>query len=327
MPARVQWRRSHFDEEIEMKIGLQIPWFDWPGSPQNIGTKLVEIANAAENARFSSLWVMDHFFQVGQGFGPPEAPVLEGYSTIAFLAAVTHHVKLGVMVTGNIYRHPGILIKTVTTLDVLSGGRAYLGIGTGWYKREAKGLGVPLPQSTPEFIERLEETLQIARHMWKGDQSPFRGKYYQLDEPINSPPQLSQPHPPILIGGEGEKRMLRLVAKYGDACNFQLGTPLEGHALWLRERYQKRKEDLTRKLIVLKEHCDKVGRCYDDIERTVLGTIKLAPGAMSPTEIVDLCQELAEIGIQHVIFNMPNAHEIEPLEIFGRDVIPQVTNE
>ena len=309
-----------------MKIGLQIYHFDWPGSPRNIGKKLAEIARIADSAGFSSLWVMDHFFQVGSAFGPPEAPMLEGYSTMSYLAAVTQQIKVGLMVTGNFYRHPGILIKTVTTLDVLSGGRAYLGIGAGWYEREAKGLGVPFPSTWTERFERLEETLQIVNHMWKGNQSPFKGKYYRLEEPINSPQPLSQPHPPILIGGEGEKKMLRLVAKYGDACNFQLGTPLKDFEcpLWLRERYQKREEILTRKLEKLKEHCDKVGRSYNDIERTVIGTIKLAPKAMQPAEVVELCQGLAEIGFQHVIFNMPNVHEIEPIKIIGQEVIPQV---
>jgi F420-dependent oxidoreductase-like protein len=309
-----------------MKIGLQIYHFDWPGSPQNIGAKLVEIAKTADSEGFYSLWVMDHFFQVGQGFGLPEAPMLEAYSTMSYLAAVTQQIKVGLMVTGNFYRHPGILVKTVTTLDVLSGGRAYLGIGAGWYEREAKGLGVPFPSSKRELIERLEETLQIAKHMWRGDQSPFEGKYYQLAEPINSPQPLSQPHPPILIGGEGEKKMLRLVAKYGDACNFHLGTPLKEYALWLRERYQNREEDLTRKLNVLKDHCNRVGRSYDDIERTVLGTIKLAPKAMQPAEVVELCQGLAEMGFHHVIFNMSNVHEIEPIKIIGQEVIPQVAD-
>jgi len=308
-----------------MKIGLQIYHFDWPGSPRNIGKKLAEIARIADSAGFYSLWVMDHFFQVGQGYGPLEAPMLEGYSAISYLAAVTQQIKVGLMVTGNFYRHPGILIKTVTTLDILSGGRAYLGIGAGWYEREAKGLGVPFPP-VRERVERLEETLQIAKHMWRGDQSPFKGRYYQLDEPINNPQPLSQPHPPILIGGEGEKKMLRLVAKYGDACNFQLGTPLKQYASWLRERYQNRKEDLTRKLDKLKEHCNKVGRSYDDIERTVLGTIKLTPDAMSAEELVEICRELAEMGFQHVIFNMPNVHEIKPVKIIGQEVIPQVAD-
>ena len=310
-----------------MKIGLQIYHFDWPGSPRNIDTKLVEIATTAENAGFTDLWVMDHFFQVGSAFGPPEAPMLEGYSTISYLAAVTRQIKLGLLVTNNIFRHPGVLVKTVTTLDVLSGGRAYFGIGAGWYEREAKGLGIPFPP-VHERIERLEETLQITKRMWKGDPTPFEGKYYQLDEPINNPPPISQPHPPILIGGEGEKKTLRLVATYGDACNFQLGTPLKDfeYPPWLTVRYQKHEEILTRKLEKLKEHCYKLGRPYDDIERTVLGTIKLAPDAMSSTEVVDLCQGLAKIGFQHIIFNMPNVHEIEPIEMIGKEIIPQVAD-
>ena len=307
-----------------MKIGLQIPRFDWPGSPKNIGSKLVEMASAADKAGFYSLWVMDHFFQVAQGYGPPEDPMLEGYATISYLAAATKKIKLGLMVTGAPYHHPGILIKTVTTLDVLSGGRAYFGVGAGWYWQEARGLGVPFPKSIRELVERLEETLQIAKHMWKGDQSPFKGKYYQLDEPINNPLPLSQPHPPILIGGEGEKKMLRLVAKYGDACNFHLGTRLLGYSPSSQERYEKRKERLTRKLAVLREHCGTFGRSYGDIERTVLGAIKLAPDAHTSTEIIELCRELAELGFHHVIFNMPNDYEIEPIRKIGREIIPIV---
>ena len=307
-----------------MRIGLQIPRFNWPGSPKNTGSKLVEIATAAENAGFYSLWVMDHFFQVAQGYGPPEDPMLEGYSTISFLAAVTQKVKLGLMVTANPYRHPGVLVKTVTTLDVLSGGRAYLGIGTGWYEWEARALGIPFPLSWRERFERLEETLKIAKHMWKGNQSPFTGKYYQLTEPVNCPSPLSQPHPSILIGGEGEKKTLWLVAKYGDACNFQLGTRLKGYAPWMEERYKNRREQLTRKLKILKEHCDRIGRPYNEIERTVLGAIEIAPSAQTSTEIIQLCQELTEIGIHHVIFNMPNDHEIEPIRRIGREIIPFV---
>jgi F420-dependent oxidoreductase-like protein len=309
-----------------MKIGLQIPRFDWPGSPRNIGTKLVEIAKTADSVGFSSLWVMDHFFQVGYGYGPPEAPMLEGYSTISYLAAVTQTIKVGLEVTGNFYRHPGILIKTVTTLDVLSGGRAYLGIGAGWYEREAKGLGFPFPPTWTERFERLEETLQIAKHMWRGDQSPFEGKYYRLEEPICSPQPLSQPHPPILIGGDGEKRTLRLVAKYGDACNLSLGSPLKDSSPRHNELYQNREERLKRKLKILRKHCGKVGRTYDNIERTVHGPIKLAPDAMNSSELVELCQELAEMEIQHVIFNMPNVHKIEPIKTIGQEVIPQVAD-
>ncbi|MFX0092416.1 MAG: LLM class F420-dependent oxidoreductase [Candidatus Hodarchaeota archaeon] len=308
-----------------MKIGLQVYHFDWSGSSQNIGFQLREIARTADRVGFASLWVMDHFFQVGQGFGPPEAPMLEGYSVMSYLAAVTQHIKVGLMVTGNIYRPPGILIKTVTTLDVLSGGRAYLGIGTGWYEREAKGLGVPFPSTRRELVERLEETLQIAKHMWKGNHSPFEGKYYQLAEPMNHPQPLSRPHPPILIGCEREKKMLRLVAKYADAVNLHLGTPLKEFWPAGRQWYEQRKERLTIKLAKLKQFCDEVGRSYEEIERTTLATIKLAPDAMNANEIIELCQELAEIGFQHIIFNMPNVHEITPLEIIGNEVIPTVT--
>ena len=315
-----------------MKIGLQIYYFEWPHSPQNIGAKLAEIAKTADNAGFSSLWVMDHFFQLGEGFGPPEitrieGPMLEGYSTISYLAAVTQKIKLGLMVTGNIYRHPGILIKTVTTLDVISGGRAYLGIGAGWNEREARGLGVPFPSNLDELIKRFEETLQIAKLMWSGNTSPFKGKYYQLDEPLNNPQPLSKPHPPIMIGmWKGGDRMLRLTAKYGDACNLQIGTSLKEFPPYINERYENRKEYLISKLDQLKKHCDKIGRPFEEIELTVLATIKLASDAMSRSEVVELCEELAQLGIQHVIFNMPNVHEIEPIKIIGQEVIPRVAD-
>jgi alkanesulfonate monooxygenase SsuD/methylene tetrahydromethanopterin reductase-like flavin-dependent oxidoreductase (luciferase family) len=315
-----------------MKVGLQIYYFEWPGSPGNSGKRLAEIAKTAESAGFHSLWVMDHFFQLGGGFGPPEitrveGPMLEGYSTISYLAALTQSVKLGLMITGNIYHHPGLLIKTVTTLDVLSGGRAYFGIGTGWNEREAKGLGVPFPPTLGELLGRLEETLQIAGHMWQGNTSPFKGKYYELGEPMNYPQPLSRPHPPIMIGmWEGGNKMLRLTAKYGDACNLQIGTPLKEFPPYIRERYRIRRDYLNNRLNQLRKYCDEIGRAFDDIERTVLCTVRLSPGAMSSTEIVGLCRELGEMGIQHVIFNMPNVHEIAPLELLGAEVIPAVAD-
>ena len=319
--------RHREKEKVKMKIGLQVYHFDWPGNPHNMGPKLVEIAKTAERAGFYSLWIMDHFFQLGGTFGPPEAPVLEGYSTISYLAAVTRQIKVGLMVTNNICRHPGVLVKIVSTLDVLSGGRAYLGIGAGGQiKREGTGLGIPFP-SNQELIERLEEALQIVHQMWRGDVSPYNGKHYQLAEPINSPQPLSKPHPPILIGlWKGGPKMLRLVAKYGDACNLQFGTPLKEFPSWLRERYEERQDYLTRNLAVLKAHCSEIGRSYDEIERTVLGTIQVAPEAMNSVQVIELCRELAGLGFQHIIFNMPNVHEIEPLDIIGREVIPQVAN-
>lgn len=307
-----------------MKIGIQIPYFDWPGSPENIGPVLLEIARAADEGGLASFWVMDHFFGIGSAWGEPEVPMLEGYTAISHMAAVTHDIQVGLMVTGAFYRHPGILIKTVTTLDVLTGGRAYFGIGAGWYEREAKGLGVPFP-STRERMERLEETLQIAKHMWQGNTNPFEGKHYRLAEPMNHPQPLSKPHPPIMIGGGGEKQTLRMVATYGDACNFQLGTPLPDYPDWYIETYHNRAENLSHKLAVLREHCERVGRDYDDIERTVLGSIKLAPGAMGVNEVVEVCHELAEMGFGHIIYNMPNTHKIKPIEQIAQEIIPRVS--
>jgi len=290
-----------------MKIGLQVPNFTWPGGPAQIGTKLAEIARAADDAGFASLWVMDHFFQIS-GVGPAENEMLEGYSTLSYLAGFTHKVKLGTLVTGVIYRHPGLLVKTVTTLDVLSGGRAYFGIGAAWNEQESRGLGVPFPPVAERF-RRLEEALQIAHQMWSDNNGPYNGKYYQLERTLNSPQPLSKPHPPILIGGTGEKKTLRLVAQYADACNIfaRMGT------------------DVVRgKLDVLKGHCDKLGRDYAGIEKTTLGTAHLASGQMSVSDVLKECRALADLGIQHAIFNMPNVHEIKPLETFGREIVPAV---
>ena len=290
-----------------MRIGLQIPNFTWPGGDGEIGSRLAEIGTTADEAGFASLWVMDHFFQIGVA-GEPEEPMLEGYSALSYLAGVTQMAKLGTLVTGVVYRHPGILVKTVTALDVLSGGRAYLGIGAGWTEREALGRGVLFP-STRERFERLEETLQITTRMWSGEVAPYDGRHYHLAEPLNSPQVLSRPHPPILIGGMGEKRTLRLVAQYADACNlFAHGGP-----------------DLIRhKLDVLRGHCEEVGRDYEEIERTALGTVNLAPDGMTEDAVIGLCRELSAAGIQHLIFNMPNVHEIRPLQAFGERIIPAV---
>jgi F420-dependent oxidoreductase-like protein len=287
-----------------MKLGLQIVRFDWPGSPANIGVKLGEIAQTADEAGFASMWVMDHYFQI-EMVGPADSPMLEAYTTLASMAAVTRRIRLGAMVTGVIYRHPGFLVKTVTNLDVLSGGRANLGIGAAWYEQEAKGLGFPFPPLAERF-ERLEETLQIAKRMWAGDRTPYRGKYYQLADPINNPQALSKPHPPILIGGGGEMKTLRLVAQYADACNLFAFAGVG---------------EISRKLDVLKRHCEAIGRPYDEIERTVLGQFSRA------TQIADLvatCRALAAIGIQHFIFSLENVHEITPLVAIGREVIPAV---
>ncbi len=288
-----------------MKIGLQIPSFTWPGGAAQIAAKLAQIARVADDAGFYSLWVMDHFFQI-RGVGPHENDMLEAYTTLGYLAALTKRVELGTMVTGVIYRYPGILVKAVTTLDVLSSGRAYFAIGAAWNEQEAKGLGVPFPPLGVRF-ELLEEALQIAKQMWSGNNGPYHGKLNQLEETLCSPQPLSRPHPPILIGGGGEKKTLRLVAQYADACNI-FGPP----------------DTVRTKLAVLKQHCDALGRDYGAIEKTTLGTVDLEPGKMHAKDVIAHCEALAAIGVQHAIFNMPNVHEIRPLEVFGREIIPAV---
>ncbi len=291
-----------------MRIGLQVPHFDWPGGTTEIGPRLAQIARVADEVGFDSLWVMDHFFQI-EVIAPADTPMLEGYSTLSFLAGITRQIKLGTLVTGVIYRHPGILVKTVSTLDVLSGGRAYFGIGAAWYEREALGLGVPYPVLKERF-EQLEETLQIAKQMWSGDLTPYRGKHYQLAEPLNNPQPISRPHPPIMVGGGGEQKTLRMVAQYADACNLFLYTGIDS---------------IRHKLDILRSHCETLGRPYDEIERTALGTVHLGEGGMTTAQIIAMCREVADAGIQHLILNMPaNVFAITPLEIFGREIIPEV---
>jgi F420-dependent oxidoreductase-like protein len=288
-----------------MKIGLQLPNFTWPGGPAQMPGKLAQIARAAEDAGFHSLWVMDHFFQIGV-VGPPENDMLECYTTLGHLAASTTRVKLGALVTGVIYRYPGILVKAVTTLDVLSGGRSYFGIGAAWNEQEAKGLGAPFPPIATRF-ELLEEALQITKQMWSANDGAYHGKHNRLERTLCSPQPVSRPHPPILVAGGGEKKTLRMVAQYADACN------LYGTAA-----------TISGKLAILKRHCDALGRDYASIEKTTLGTADLRPGKMEAAAVVAQCKELAGIGVQHAIFNIPTVHEIQPLEIFAREIIPAV---
>jgi len=289
-----------------MRIGLQIPSFTWPGGPAKIHEHLAQIARTADDGGFYSLWVMDHFFQIG-AVGPVENEMLEGYTALGYLAGLTKKVKLGTMVTGVIYRNPGILAKTVSTLDVLSNGRAYLGIGAAWNERESLGLGVRFPPVKERF-EMLEEALQIIQQMWAEKVSPYNGKHYQLAETLNHPQPLAKPHPPILIGGTGEKKTLRFVAKYADACNLfaRLGN-----------------DALKAKLNILKKHCEEVGRPYDQIEKTSLDTARLVEG-QTAREIIDECRTLADMGFSHAIFNMPGVETIKPLETFAREIIPAV---
>ncbi|MDQ3809181.1 MAG: TIGR03560 family F420-dependent LLM class oxidoreductase, partial [Chloroflexota bacterium] len=232
--------------------------------------------------------------------------MLEGYTTLGFLAASTRRVELGTLVTAVSYRSPGLLVKQVTTLDVLSGGRVWLGIGAGWYEREARGLGLPFPALAARF-EQLEETLQIAQRMWRGDAAPIYGKHFMLAEPIGSPRPLNQPRPRILIGGGGERKTLRLVARYADACNLFGRLPA-----W----------QLRRKLAVLRSHCERFDRSYDEIEKTVL--TDLNPLRQSSQQIVDQLGSFAELGFGTAIVSLRQVETLRPLELLGGQVFQAV---
>ncbi|WP_405148573.1 LLM class F420-dependent oxidoreductase [Sphaerisporangium sp. NBC_01403] len=261
-----------------MKLGLTCPRFSWPGGDTAIAGKFAAVARGADEAGLHSLWVMDHHFQI-PNFGAAEDPMLEAYTALAYAAALTSRVTLGTLVTGATYREPGMLVKQVTTLDTLSGGRAVLGIGAGWYEQEARGLGFRFPPLAERF-ERLEETLQIARQMWSDEDKPYQGRHHTLERTLNSPQALSRPHPPILVGGSGEKKTLRLVAEYADACNLLFGA------------------DVPHKLGVLRAHCERLGRPFEAIEKTL--HMRVADG-QSVDESVQRCGELAALGVDHVI--------------------------
>jgi len=235
-----------------MEIGLHVVSFSWPGGPASIAPTLAGIASAAEEAGVSHLSFMDHWFQM-EATAPATEPMLEGYTSLGFMAAQTSTIRLGLLVTGVTYRHPGLLAKTVATLDVLSGGRGELGIGAAWYQREHEGLGVPFPPISERF-ERLEETLQVCFQMWSDNDGPFEGRYYTLNETICEPRPISTPRPPVMIGGGGERKTLRLVAKYAESCNFFSLPP----------------DEMAHKLDVLRRHCDNEGTDFDRINKTML---------------------------------------------------------
>lgn len=293
-----------------MRIGLHLTRFNWPEGDVAIGPRVAAIAKRAEEAGFAGLWPMDHFFQIPIGGRPVDEAMLEGYALLSFAAAVTEKLALGLLVTGVSYRHPGILVKTVTTLDVLSGGRAWLGIGAAWNEREHLGLGVPFPPLAERF-ERLEETLQIARQMWSGDVGPYEGRHYRLTETLCSPMPLSRPHPPILIGGGGERKTLRLVAQYGDACNLFDGP------------------ELPHKLEVLQKWCTELGRPYEEIEKTVTIQLPVAlhggEGAVGPDEALERLGRLAELGVDQALVMVREPIELETIDVFGARIIPEVT--
>jgi len=269
------------EQDRSMRFGFHFMDYNLPGEPASLPDLLTESARAAEDAGASWFTVMDHYFQMEQ-FRTAHDPMLEGYLQLGYLAAVTETVKLGTVVTGVTYRHPGLLAKIVTGLDVLSKGRAFFGIGAAWYEREHLALGVPYPPLKERF-ELLEETLQIALQMWSDDEGPFAGKHYQLAETINVPQSIQRPHPPIVIGGSGEKKTLRLVAQYADATNLIVQSV----------------EEAAHKLVVLRRHCIELGRDYDAIEKTVQGRIQMTEDADA---FLQVAEGFADLGVEHIHF-------------------------
>jgi F420-dependent oxidoreductase-like protein len=287
-----------------MKLGLQIPSFTWPNGAGTLGTELAEVAHAADEAGFEYLAVMDHFFQVSV-VGPAENDMLEAYTTLGYLAAHTERTKLLTVITGVIYRYPGVLAKAITTLDVLSGGRAILGIGAGWNEEESRGLGIPFP-STAERFELLEDALRYVLKMWSDDDGPFTGQHVNAERLLNVPQALSKPHPPIMVGGGGEKKTLRFVAKYAQACNLFNGP------------------DLERKLDVLKRHCENEGRDYAEITKTVYQGLDTGENGEKTGELLDELRRLSSLGVDAAIGYMPGLPDTGRVERFGKDVITAV---
>jgi F420-dependent oxidoreductase-like protein len=287
-----------------MRFGFHFLDFTLPGEPGTLAGHLGNTAAAAETAGASWLTVMDHFFQM-EAFQTAHDPMLEGYTTLGYLAAKTERVKLGTVVTGVTYRHPGLLVKTVNTLDVVSEGRAFFGIGAAWYEREHRALGVTFPPMSERF-ERLEEAVQIALQMWSDDEGPFEGKYYQLAETINVPKPIQTPHPRIVIGGGGEKKTLRLVAKYADACNLNVTDV----------------DEVAHKLQVLREHCDAEGRDYDTIEKTMQGGP--ANPVADPDAFLAYAEKLSALGIEHIHLRTQTDDPAGYVSRFGELVAPRL---
>jgi F420-dependent oxidoreductase-like protein len=285
-----------------MRLGLHYWTYSTPPEPARIAPTLAETARVAEQAGFATFTVMDHWFQMEHA-GSAAEPMLEAYTTLGHVAALTERMTLGVLVTGVMYRQPGLLAKTVTTLDVLSGGRARLGIGASWYEREQRGLGVPVVPVAERF-ERLEETLQICLQMWSDNDGPFNGRHYQLAETLCVPAPISHPHPPVLVGGGGEKKTLRLAARYGDASNLFGSSPA----------------DVARKLEVLRSHCEAEGRDYDRIQKTVLA---VRPVLADVDGFLAAAGEYAALGVTEVEV-MPDRHPVEFATEIAERVLPNL---
>ncbi|HSB88119.1 MAG TPA: LLM class F420-dependent oxidoreductase [Ilumatobacteraceae bacterium] len=283
-----------------MRVGIHFVNFALPGAPESLGPMLAETARVAEQGGVSVFTLMDHWFQM-EMMASAEDPMLEGYTSLGFLAGQTHSMTLGLLVTGVTYRHPGLLAKIVTTLDVLSGGRAQLGIGAAWYEREHRGLGVPFPPLRERF-ERLEEALQICLQMWSGDNGPYEGRHFQLAETICSPPPISSPRPRVLVGGGGERRTLRLVAKYADACNLFASSPA----------------DIAHKLAVLAGHCANEGRDPAAIDKTILA---MSNPLDDTNAFIAQMAEYAALGVEAVEL-MPLGDPIAYATQLGERIVP-----
>ena len=287
-----------------MELGVHVSDFTWPGGPQTLARDLARVASAAEDNGFTKLSVMDHVWQIGH-IGPPEHEMLEAYTTLGYLAAHTSRINLLAWVTAVVYREPGLLAKMVSTLDVLSEGRAWLGIGAAWNEEESRGIGLFFPPMAERF-ERLEEALEICLQMWSDDDGPYDGKHYHLERTLNSPQPLTRPHPPILIGGSGERKTLRLVARFASACNIFAGP------------------DLPHKLDVLRGHCDAVGRDYDEIEKTVLGPLDPGPNGEKVDDLVSDMRRIAGLGVTHYHGSVPDAASLRAIQLLGERVVPVV---
>ena len=295
-----------------MKFGLQVPSFTYPGGTAEIAPTLERIVRTADDVGFDSIWVMDHLFQI-RSVGAVDEPMLEGWTALGWIAALTKRARIGLMVGGIHYRHPGIWVKAATTLDVLSGGRAWLGLGAAWNQEESAGLGFPFPPLGERF-EMLEETLRIAHEMFEGElgsQRGLEGRHYQPRRLLNSPQSISRPRVPIMIGGGGEQKTLRLVARYGDASNV-FGGPERIHHKWQ----------------VLRRHCQSVGRPYEEIERSTLQSVRLAAdgggGGETPDQVIQRFGELGDAGAQTVLFSVKDVWQTDKLELLGSTLLPQL---
>jgi F420-dependent oxidoreductase-like protein len=295
-----------------VKFGLQVSSFTFPGGTPELAPTLERVVRTADEVGFDSIWVMDHLFQI-RSVGAVDEPMLEGWTALGWIAALTKQARIGLMVGGIHYREPGIWVKAATTLDVLSGGRAWLGLGAAWNLEESVGLGFEFPPLGTRF-EMLEETLRIAHEMFEGDlgsQRGLEGRHYRPTRLLNSPQSISRPRVPIMIGGGGERKTLRLVAQYADAANV-FGGPEKIHHKWE----------------VLRGHCEAVGRPYDEIERSTLQGVRISKdgsgGDETPDQVIERFGELGDAGAQHILFSVRDVWQTDKLELLGSTLLTQL---